>query len=301
VTKIVPGAEPFSFHGGPIGILMLHGLSGNPASLRRVGEWLAARGHTVSCPRYPGHGTDWHALARTRWQDWAAEATRALKDLDRRTESIVAFGLSVGGAMAMHLAARYPDAIKALVLVNPYVRDRRIAWAAALRFFVRTVKGTGNDIKRSGEDELAYDRLPVRSLAELARFLKVVDKEMPRVRQPLLLLQSSEDHVVPNGVAEWVIDRVGSPEKELVWLTNSYHVATLDHDAELIFERTHEFAEAHAAVGHRAEDLEEGDEDEETTAVVDVSEEAVEDAQSANESEQADERDTEPADERSEP
>jgi carboxylesterase len=258
VTRVVPGAEPFTFHGGPIGVLLLHGFTGNPASLRRIGEWLANRGHTVSCPRYPGHGTSWKELGRTRWQDWVAEATRGLKEIDRRCETVVLLGLSMGGAMALHLAARYPDVVRGLALVNPYVRDPRLLVAMYLWGVIPPRKGIGDDIKKPGETELPYDKVPARGIAQLARFLKVVQNELPRVRQPLLLFNSPEDHVVPTGNAEFVMERVGSTDKEMVALPNSYHVATLDYDAELIFERTHEFAEAHAVrVDHSEEPLEE--------------------------------------------
>ena len=245
-TRVVPGAEAFSFEGGPIGILLLHGFTGNPASLRRVGQWLAARGHAVESPRYPGHGTTWQELARTRWQAWVEEAERAFADLTTRVDGMVLFGLSVGGAMALHLAARHPDRVHGVVVVNPYLRDRRIASAPVLKTFKRTVGGIGNDIKKPGGDELPYDRVPVAGLAQLTRFLKVVRAEVPSVTAPLLLFNSPQDHVVPKGNAEWLMEHVGSKEKELISLPNSYHVATLDHDAELIFERTHEFAEARA-------------------------------------------------------
>lgn len=242
--RVVPGCEPFSFDGGPVGILMLHGFTGNPASLRQMGEWLAARGHAVSCPRYPGHGTTPSDLERSRWPEWVAEAERALRDVAGRSHGVILFGLSVGGAMALHLAARHPDTVRGVVLVNPYVLDRRIAGAFLLWPFLRTWKGIGNDIKKEGADELPYDRVPMRALAQLAAFLKVVRSELAEVRQPLLLFNSPEDHVVPKGTSEFVLERAGSAEKEMVLLPNSYHVATIDNDAELIFERTHEFAEA---------------------------------------------------------
>ncbi len=245
-TRVVPGAEAFSFEGGPIGILLLHGFTGNPASLRRVGQWLSARGHAVESPRYPGHGTTWQELGRTRWQEWVEEAERAFADLSARVDGLVLFGLSMGGAMALHLAARHSDRVQGLVLVNPYLRDRRIASAGALKAFKRTVGGIGNDIKKPGGDELPYDRVPVAGLAQLHKFLKVVRAEIPSVTAPLLLFNSAEDHVVPKGNADWLMATVGSKDKELISLPNSYHVATLDHDAELIFERTHEFAETRA-------------------------------------------------------
>jgi carboxylesterase len=241
--RVVPGAEPFSFDGGPAGILLLHGFTGNPSSMRPLGEWLAARGHAVECPRYPGHGTEWRDLARHRWQDWEAEAERALDRLAARTTGIVVCGLSMGAAMGLHLAAKRPDAIKAVVVVNGFLRDRRITLLPYIWRVVPAQKGVGNDIKKEAQNELPYDRIPARGIAHLARFLGTVGKELSSVRQPVVVFNSPEDHVVPKGTAKWLMERLGSREKELVELPNSYHVATLDHDAELIFERTHELAE----------------------------------------------------------
>jgi carboxylesterase len=239
-----PGREAFRFDGGPVGVLLLHGFTGSPASLRPLGERLAARGHAVACPLYPGHGRAWRDLAGPRWQDWAAEAERALADVATGTRNVVVFGQSFGAALALHLAARRPDVVRGLVLVNGYLRDRRIVAAPLLRFVLPSVKGVGNDIKRPGQDELAAERIPMRALAEVARFFRVLKGELHAVRQPVLVFASSEDHVVPKGTARWLLRRVGSERKELVELPNSYHVASLDNDADLVFRRTLEFVES---------------------------------------------------------
>ena len=243
--SIVPGAEPFTFDGGSTGVLLLHGFTGNPSSLRQLGEWLSARGHAVECPRYPGHGsTTWRDLARYRWTDWAREADRALERLSTRTDVVVLLGLSMGGAMGVHLAATRPDRVHGLAIVNGFFRDRRILATPYVWPLIPPQRGIGNDIAKEGADELPYERIPVRAVAELAKFLRVVRKELPHVRQPLLVFNSTDDHVVPKGTAAWLMSRIGSSRKELVELERSYHVATLDHDAELIFERTHDFAES---------------------------------------------------------
>jgi carboxylesterase len=246
-APVVQGAEAFSFQGGPAGVLLLHGFTGNPSSMRPLGQWLAARGHAVECPRYPGHGTVWKDLVRYRWQDWEAEAEAALKRLASQVRSVVVCGLSVGGAMALHLAAKHPEAIKAVVVVNAFLRDRRIVVAPYLWRVIPPQKGVGNDIAKEGQNELPYDRIPARAMAQLARFLRGVVKELPSVRQPVVVFNSPQDHVVPKGTARWLMGRLGTAEKELVELPNSYHVATLDHDAEMIFERTHELAQRAAS------------------------------------------------------
>lgn len=246
-VRVVPGAEPFTFEGGPTGVLLLHGFIGNPASMRPMGEWLAKQGHTVVCPRYPGHGTSWKDLGTTRWQDWAREAEEGLANIRGRCSTVVVAGLSMGGAMALHLAARHPDDIAGIVVVNPYLRDRRHVAIPAARIFLRTYPGVGNDIKKPGQDELPYERMPVSSILELARFLRVARSGLRSVRQPLLVLHSPEDHVVPKGTAQYLMRAAGSEQKELVLLTDSYHVATLDNDAETISRRTHELVEKLAA------------------------------------------------------
>jgi carboxylesterase len=247
---VTPGAEAFSFEGGPSGVLLLHGFTGNPSSLRQIGEALAERGHSVECPRYPGHGTTWRDLGRYRWTDWVRAAELGLERLTSQTESVVLLGLSMGGAMAAHLAANHPDRVDAVAVVNGYFRDARILIAPLLWRVIPTQKGIGNDIRKEGADELPYERIPARAIAELARFIKVVRGDLPQMRQPLVVFKSAEDHVVPKGTLAWFMRRAGSERKELIELPDSYHVATLDNDAETILERTHELAEA--ALDHRA-------------------------------------------------
>ena len=241
---IRPGCEPFAFDGGSTGVLLLHGYSGSPASLRPMGEWLARQGYSVACPRLPGHGTDWRELAETSWQDIAEEADRALKELAGRCEVVVVAGLSVGGLLAFHLAAHHPPpAVAGVAAVNPYVRNPIFGFLPVVKLIRRRVKGVINDIKREGQDELGYEYLPVAGVAQLDRLMDVVQKELPDVRCPVRVFLSDVDHVVPKGTVRWAFARLGSEDKELIELHESYHVATLDNDAEAIFQGTREFVE----------------------------------------------------------
>jgi carboxylesterase len=242
--RIIPGAEPFRFDAGPTGALLQHGFSGSPASMRPMGRWLADRGISVVGPRLPGHGTSWEDLEGTTWQDWEAEAEAAFLDLAGRCSTVIAVGLSMGGAMVLHLAAKHPDKLKGVVAVNPDVRRPELALAPLARLFTRTSKGVGNDIKKPGQDEIVYERVPLKAAAQLGRFYRTVQRQIPSVRVPLLVFSSREDHVAKPANSRYVIQHAGSSQKELVTLPNSYHVATLDYDADLIFERTLEFAGA---------------------------------------------------------
>jgi carboxylesterase len=246
-ARVLPGAEAFRFDGGPIGIMLQHGFSGCPASMRPFGEWLHARGVTVVAPRLPGHGTSWEDLETTSWHDWEREAEAALLDLAARCSTVVPVGLSMGASMVLHLSARHPEKMAGVVAINPDLRRPELVLAPAVRFVMRTSKGVANDIKKPGQDEMAYDRIPLRAAGQLGAMYRTVEKELGAVRAPLLLFTSPEDHVVKKGASRFVFDHVGSPRKERVMLTNSYHVATLDFDAETIFERTLAFATELAA------------------------------------------------------
>ncbi len=242
-VHIKQGAEAFSFDGGPVGALLLHGFTGSPASMRPLGGFLAAHGIAVAGPRLPGHGTSPDDLATTTWEDWLREADAALTELSSRASSIVCVGLSMGAALSVRLVAEHPDAIRGLVVINPYVHDPRLAIAPVGRLFMRSVKGVINDIKKPGQDEVGYDRIPTRVLPSLNQLLKSAVAELPNLRLPLLLFSSPEDHTVKPSNSKLFFERAGSPDKEMVRLTNSYHVATLDHDAPAISDRTLGFAE----------------------------------------------------------
>jgi len=245
-TRVIPGCEAFRFDGGRLGALLLHGFTGNPMSMRPLGQWLAGEGLSVAGPRYPGHGTTWQDLATTRWTDWADEAERGFQDLASRCEDLVLVGLSMGGAMACHLTAQHQDRVRGLVVINAYIRDVRLGFAPFVRLFTRSRPGVGNDIKKPAQNEAPYDRVPLSAAASLGKMLKVVQREVPGIDIPFLQFHAPEDHVVPKGSAQYLFDRIGSSEKEMVILPNSYHVATLDYDADTIGERTLGFARAHA-------------------------------------------------------
>ncbi|MER5930421.1 alpha/beta fold hydrolase [Streptomyces sp. NPDC002054] len=250
---VLPGAEPFRHEGGEVGVLLCHGFTGSPQSMRPWAEYLAERGLTVSLPLLPGHGTRWQDMQLTGWQDWYAEVDRALRELLDRCTKVFVFGLSMGGALSLRLAARHGDAISGLVLVNPAnkVHDPLAVALPVAMHFIRSTPGIASDIAKPGSDEVGYDRVPTRAAHSLRKFLQLVDKELPQVTQPLLLLHSPQDHVVPPADSARVLARVSSTDVTETLLEQSYHVATLDHDAERIFADSFAFVGRLAGTGDR--------------------------------------------------
>ncbi|PXY28462.1 alpha/beta hydrolase [Prauserella muralis] len=251
---VLAGAEPFSHTGSPdVGVLLCHGFTGSPASMRPWGEHLAEAGYTVRGPRLPGHGTTWREMNRTGWTDWYACVEAEFGELARDCESVFVFGLSMGGTLALRLAEQHGDAVAGLALVNPSVltlrRDARLL--PLLARFVPSVKGVAGDIAKPGVTELAYGRTPVRAAASLAQLWKLVRADLHKVTQPLLLLHSVVDHVVEPVNSRIIAEGVRSTDLTEVLLHDSYHVATLDNDAPLIFERSVEFVRSVRQVGAR--------------------------------------------------
>lgn len=236
-------ADPERTGGRPLGMLLLHGFSGSPASMRPWGEYLAERGYAVELPLLPGHGTRWQDLNRVRWTDWYAEAERALDRLRGSCDAVVVGALSMGGSVALRLAEERGSDVAGLVLVNPFVSSSRLELKALplLKRVVPGLKGITNDIKKPGQDELGYPKLPLRGLAEVTSMWKAVVPDLPKVTQPLLYFRSSVDHVIDPSSSRTVLSAVSSRDTSERILDNSYHVATLDHEAEIIFAESADF------------------------------------------------------------
>ena len=245
MAGVVSGAEAWSAAGEPegSGVLLLHGFTSSPVSMRPLAESLAARGFAVELPRLPGHGTHHRDLQRTTWRDWTGEAAAALSRLRARTHARVAVGLSMGATLALHLAQTRGEELAGVVLINPSIRngDPRLRLLPAVKWLVPTLTGIGNDIAKPGADEKPYARLPLRALASQQRFQAAVRRDLGDVRVPVLMLTSRVDHVIEPDNAELIRARVASTDVEQIWLEDSYHVATLDYDADVIEQRTADF------------------------------------------------------------
>jgi len=248
---LLPGAEPFTHHGGATGVLLCHGFTGSPQSLRPWAEYLAEAGLSVWLPRLPGHGTTWQEMARTRWEDWYAEVDRAFDELRAKSDEIFVMGLSMGACLALRLAEVRGPAISGLVLVNPSVTadTRLFLLAPALKFVLPSLKGITSDIKKQQTSELGYDRIPVKAAATLPGLWKITQSQLSVVTQPVLVYHSTVDHVVGPGSLQVLRQALPAGQLEVRDLPDSYHVATLDNDAPTIFAGSLEFVRTHSRAG----------------------------------------------------
>lgn len=241
--QIMPGAEPLAHDGSSLGVLVCHGFTGTTQSMRPIADRCVAEGWTVRMPRLPGHGTTWRDLNRTEWTDWYAEVQAAYAELRERCDQVVVVGLSLGGSLVTLLAQEQGSGVAGLVLINPAYepKDPRLKALPLLKHLVPSLAAIGSDIKKPGSVELAYDRTPLKALASAVQMWKRITRDLPQITQPVLLMHSPEDHVVEPSNSELLLSRISSSDVTEILLEDSYHVATLDHDAERILEETVRF------------------------------------------------------------
>jgi carboxylesterase len=242
----VADTEPFAADGGRIGVVVSHGFTGSPASLRPWAQHLADAGYSVRLPLLPGHGASWRETNRSRWPQWYEAVEASYRELATRCDVVFAAGLSMGGTLVTRLAEQHPDTVAGLVLVNPAFGTRRIdaKFAPYISWAVRSRPAIGGDIKKPGVDEEAADRTPVVAFASLLKLWKVTVADLGAVRAPILMYRSREDHVVDDLSGQLLkAGAVNTTVREVI-LEDSYHVATLDNDAPQIFAGSVDFIES---------------------------------------------------------
>jgi len=228
-----------------IGVLLVHGFTGAPPSMRPWGEFLNGKGYKVSVPMLPGHGTKPEDLNKVKWQEWPAKVEAELNKLYKTCDQVFIAGLSMGGGTALNISLTHNDRLSGIILVNPMIHVAYMPHQLAyvISNFQKLRSSVGNDIKRPGITEHGYDALPTRGVYELLKMLKITRKNLSKISVPVQLFHSVEDHTLPVSNTEIIMAGLGSSNKSRIELVNSYHVATLDYDQELIFQNSLTFIE----------------------------------------------------------
>lgn len=227
--------EEFYFPGNKTGVLVIHGFTGTTQSMRFVGEKLAEANFTVYGPRLTGHGTAPEDMENASYQDWVQSVEEGLAKLKDTCSEIFVAVLSMGGTLTLYLAEKYPE-IKGIMPINAAVNLPVFAanYEKLSSEGTRFMDAIGSDIKKEGIKELAYPKTPVKSIREIVSLAEKVRSDLPKIKIPTLIFSSVEDHIVPPQNSQEIYESISSEERIIVPLENSYHVATLDNDKELI-------------------------------------------------------------------
>jgi len=232
-----------SHDGTRVGVLLSHGFTGSPASMRPWAEYLHEQGYAVSVPRLPGHGTVWQDLQRTTYADWFDEVERAFEKLRSECDLVFVAGLSMGACLVLDLAAARGRDVAGIIVVNPSVSTERldVKLLPVMKHVVPAFPGIADDIKKPGVTERGYSRTPLKAAHSVMQGMKATRERLPEVTQPLLAFRSREDHVVPASSSRHLLSSVSTRDLEERVLEDSYHVATLDNDAPVIFSVSADF------------------------------------------------------------
>jgi len=242
----IPGAEPFSHLGTrDAGVLVLHGFTGNPGSMRALAESCAAAGFHVELPQLAGHGTAIEDMIPTRWADWSRDAEAAFQTLSKRVSKVVVMGLSMGGSLTLWVGTQHPE-VAGLVCVNPATQPQAPEVMDMIRGMIEAgtekMDGIGSDIAEPGVVETAYPGTPLAALLSFQQDgLVPLSQQYGNLKMPLLLFTSTQDHVVAPSDSDALAAAYGGSVERVI-LERSYHVATQDFDKQIIFDKSVEFA-----------------------------------------------------------
>ena len=241
--SILQGAEPFLLPGGEKGVLLLHGFTGSPAEMRLLGNALHQEGYTVLAPRLPGHGTTVEEMAQTRWPLWYGGAEDGYWLLRSLCSQVAVVGLSMGGLLAIKLAAKLPVKKAAFISAPIFVQDKRAPLLAFLRFFIHYLPKHKKNYQELQKYCISYAKMPTKPLVSLFKLLnECKNKLLAEIKIPCLVLQSKTEHTVQPRSAEYIYNKLtAAAGRRLVWFEHSGHILTLDREHEAVFKEIADF------------------------------------------------------------
>ncbi|MBN2050790.1 MAG: alpha/beta fold hydrolase [Spirochaetales bacterium] len=242
-TVVCPGCRSVFLEGGSSACLLLHGFSGYPGEMRYLGDRLHEAGFTVSIPRLPGHGTNTADFLQTRWQDWLRRCTDAYLELAGRYEKIFICGLSMGGTLAVLLAARFNPAGCLLYAPGVAVSNPLFPLVPLMRLFVRRVptgyqETTEDPDRRYLADEYWKWRYAVPT-SQFYRLYTLARRSLYDLRCDTCVFISTADRTVPVKAADIIQKRTaGRASVDIIRLEKSGHVLVNDSQKETVADET---------------------------------------------------------------
>jgi carboxylesterase len=233
-----------------IGVLLVHGLNGTQKDFAEMETLLLARGMVVVNMLLPGHGSKVKEMLSTGWSDWSQAVYDELRALKQRCDVVFLVGHSLGGALALHVAA-HEEVAGIISICSPSHLHPGLKAAVRVVKYVTPLLPTLREDVRDPEGRQRYKRdgyrwTPMRPVESMLQFLPHLREELPRITAPALIMISIHDHVVPARDGRDIYQRIGSLEKHLVTFHRSYHVVMKDHDREEVFAKTLAFIQRHA-------------------------------------------------------
>jgi carboxylesterase len=241
---VMQGAEPFFFPGGPTGCLLIHGFTGTPREMRWMGEYLSKKGYTVLGIRLAGHATSPEDMRHSSWRDWVTSVEDGITFLRGTTRKVYTVGLSMGGALSLIAASRYPiDGAVAISTPYDLPTDWRLPFIKPLSVIIRNVPKGQPDWQNpdAAADHAEYPYYPSRSILQLRALLAEMRIGLADIHIPVLLVHSMMDKSVDPSNLDRIYSSLGTTDKTRLVVEKSGHVIIREPDREMVFKATVEF------------------------------------------------------------
>ena len=238
--------DSFFWEGGPVGVLLSHGYTATAAEVRLLAKVLHERGYTVSGPLLPGHGTTPQELNRCRWQDWAAAIEDAYQRLAQRCEHVFVGGESMGGLLILYTASHHPEIAGVMSYATAFKIQDSFAEKAVplIHPFIPILEQEDDEPPNEASPRWqGYPVKPLHALNEMMKLQSVVGARLPRISQPILIMQGRLDNSVAAEAPQMIYEGVSSEDKRLHWLEATTHCVLLDQEWEKAAELTLDFIE----------------------------------------------------------
>jgi len=247
--------EPFFLEApqAKVGIVLVHGYLSAPQEIRPMAEYLHARGFSVYGVRLKGHGTSPEAMTRVNWQDWIKSLARGDAAVRHCCQRVVVGGFSLGGVLAMSLAAAHSENVDGVFSINApmKLRDARTAMIPAILWWnklltsVRLPQAAYRSIcnKDTENPGINYEVNYLRGTRQLQLAVAQCRKQLADVVAPALIIQADADPLVHPSSAKVLYENIGSSFKFLAEMDYDYHVIIRGEGSEKVFEKVGDFVD----------------------------------------------------------
>ncbi len=246
--KLLLGSDPVSLNGSDTTLLFIHGFTGTPYEFKEYAAYFNKLGFSVEVPLLAGHGTHPNNLEKTNWKQWNKSVKDTLFNIRKNNKSgkVIAIGQSMGGTLALHLAAHYQ--LDGIVLLAPglFFKNKLTSMAKYIVHIKKMFNKNGPDISDEQEKRkvVTYKQIPTTSVIELDNLFKHVADDLEDVYCPCMIIYSKQDHTIDPKSSKEIYNQISSKNKRILCLEKSYHLLSLDIEKDIIKKEIYNFIDS---------------------------------------------------------
>ncbi|PKN87155.1 MAG: hypothetical protein CVU46_05420 [Chloroflexi bacterium HGW-Chloroflexi-8] len=222
-------------------VILIHGFTATTIEVRPLSEYLASKGYSIYAPLLPGHDTTPSDLNKRNWSEWTNKVEELTIDALRNYKNVFLGGESMGGIISCYVASFHPE-ISGLLLYSPAIQVKKLGFMRIMKLFTKYISKPSLKLNDEDTDDVlpwkGYKVNPTSAAVQLLRLQEITKLRLHLIRQPTIIFQGNLDRTIdPNG-AEYLIGKINSSVKKLIWLEKSGHCVLLDQEYFGVFAET---------------------------------------------------------------